>query len=181
MHPDATIPQAALVPEPLTEPGNSSKAAGEGKTIILGLGNDILADDAVGLIAARQLRCILAGKEAVDVFDTSEMGLALLDFLVGYDNAIIIDSIQTEEGIPGSVYEWDPASEHAETISSPHFVGVPETLALGRELGFKMPGRIVILAVEIEDAYTIGQALTDSVRNSLPAVLNRAKALVEGS
>ena len=49
-------------------------------TVVLALGNDILGDDAVGFHAARSLRS--EPWEGVDVVETGEAGLALLDHLV---------------------------------------------------------------------------------------------------
>jgi hydrogenase maturation protease len=78
------------------------------KTLVLGLGNDILSDDAVGLILARQLATKLAGIDGIEVRETMEMGLALLDFLVGYDAVLILDAIQTGQAAPGTLHEVDP-------------------------------------------------------------------------
>ena len=53
------------------------------RTLVLGLGNDILADDAVGLLAARALRPSL--DDSVDVLETSVHGVALIDLLIAED------------------------------------------------------------------------------------------------
>jgi hypothetical protein len=63
------------------------------RTLVLGLGNDILADDAIGLLAVRALRPSL--DDAVDVEETSVHGVALLDLLTGYDHAVLIDAVRT--------------------------------------------------------------------------------------
>ena len=63
------------------------------RILVLGLGNDILGDEAVGLLAARRLRALLP--ESVDVVESGGGGLDLLDVLEGYDRAILLDSILT--------------------------------------------------------------------------------------
>ena len=68
------------------------------------------------------------------------MGLALLDFITGYSAVVIVDSIQTGQAAPGFVHELDAASLKQLTGRTPHFLGVGETLALGRQLGLADAG-----------------------------------------
>ena len=77
------------------------------RVLILGLGNDILSDDAVGLLVARRLKHELSRFPGIAVLESSEMGLALLDFITGYSAVLIIDSIQTGQAAAGSVHELD--------------------------------------------------------------------------
>ena len=58
-------------------------SAGEPKTLVLGLGNDLLTDDAIGILAVREVRRRVAHLAQVEVCETMEMGLALLDFIAG--------------------------------------------------------------------------------------------------
>jgi hydrogenase maturation protease len=148
------------------------------KTLVLGLGNDILSDDAVGLILARRLAEELSGIDGVEVRETMEMGLALLDFLVDCDAVLILDAIQTGQVPPGTLHEVDPQGLGALTGRTPHFVGVGETLALGRQLGFRMPDRVTVLAVEVEDPFTLGTRMTPAVADAVPRVMERALAVI---
>ena len=59
------------------------------RILVLGLGNDILGDDAVGLLAARRLRAFLPA--SVDVLEAAGGGIGLLDVLEGYDCALLLD------------------------------------------------------------------------------------------
>ena len=147
--------------------------------LVLGLGNDILTDDAVGLMVARRLSTLWAGHPLVEVKETMEMGLALLDFIVGYREVLIVDSIQTGRVPPGTLHELDAASLRTLTGNTPHFLGVGETLALGRQLGLEMPVRVRILAIEVEDPFTLGTALTPTLERALPWAVERADALLK--
>ena len=69
------------------------------KTLILGIGNPILTDDRVGIKIARKLK---EEKPELEVVETSESGISLLDFIVGYNKLIIIDSIKEVENIYSS-------------------------------------------------------------------------------
>jgi hydrogenase maturation protease len=146
------------------------------KTLVLGLGNELLSDDGVGIAAARSLRTGLAGHGDVDVVESSLAGLALLDLFLGYDRAIVIDAIRTRRAPPGSILELSPADLHPVAAPSPHFTGLPEMLAVARELDLRFPEDIRILAVEAEDLGTIGGGMTAAVRLAIPEVEARVLA-----
>lgn len=149
------------------------------KTLVLGLGNDILTDDAVGLKVVRELRECLAGQATVDVRETMEMGLALLDFIVGYRALVLVDSIQTGKAAPGVLHEIDGTDLKQLPGPTPHFLGVGETLALGRQLGLPMPTVVRIFAIEVEDPFTLGEQLTPVLQAALPRIIQRVLAVVE--
>jgi hydrogenase maturation protease len=149
------------------------------KVLLLGLGNDILTDDAIGLEVAQRLRDKLSDHPGIDIRGTTEMGLALLDFITGYSAVVIVDSIQTGKAAPGSVHELDAGALQQLTGRTPHFVGVSETLALGRELGLAMPEQVKIFAVEVEDPFTLGTELSPALQAALPAIVDRVCAALE--
>ncbi len=147
-----------------------------GRLLLLGLGNDILTDDAIGLHAVRRLRSRLAGQPAIDVRETTEMGLALLDYIVGYSAVVIVDSIQTGREAPGFLHELDAAALSQLTGRTPHFLGIGETLALGRRLGLAVPERVKVYAIEVEDPFTLGTALGPALEAALPGIVERIVA-----
>ena len=69
------------------------------------MGNDILCDDAIGLRVAGAVRERLAGRANVTVIQSAEMGLALLDLIVGFDTLLIVDAVRTNQAKPGFVHE----------------------------------------------------------------------------
>src|ERR1035437_2332477 len=151
----------------------SPSASPSPRILLLGLGNDILTDDAVGLHVVHELQRELAGHPSIDVRETTEMGLALLDFITGYRAVVIVDSIQTGKAAPGSIHELDAAALNHLTGRTPHFVGVSETLALGRQLGLVMPEQVRIFAIEVEDPFTLGTSMTPVLQSALPGIVQR--------
>jgi len=139
--------------------------------LILGLGNDILTDDAVGLRVVRGLQTELADRPAIALQETTEMGLALLDYLTGYPAAFIVDSIQTGHAEPGFIHELDASSLRQLTGGTPHFLGVGETLALGGLLGLPMPGVVKIFAIEAQDPFTLSTRMTPALEGALPHLI----------
>ncbi|MCX8108748.1 MAG: hydrogenase maturation protease [Verrucomicrobiae bacterium] len=149
------------------------------KILLLGLGNDILSDDAIGLLVVRAIARDLRESEEIDVCETTEMGLALLDFLAGYDAALIVDSVRTGHSPPGTVHAIDAMNLRRLDVHAPHLLGVGETLVLGRQLGLAMPTRVTIAAVEVEDPYTVGTQLSAALAVALPEVLRRVHLLLQ--
>jgi hydrogenase maturation protease len=148
------------------------------RKLLLGLGNDILTDDAVGLLVVRQLREELAGDVGVDVQETQEMGLALLDYLTGYCDVVLVDAVQTGRAPPGTLHELNAENLSNLTGRTPHFLGVGETLQLGRQLGLDMPQRVRIFAVEAADVQTLGTTLSPILQDVLPMIVARVRDAV---
>ncbi|HUT98646.1 MAG TPA: hydrogenase maturation protease [bacterium] len=141
------------------------------RTIILGLGNPLMTDDAVGILVARALHARLADPNAV-LREASVAGIELMELLVGFDRAIIIDAVQTDDGKPGDWYRLDAPSEiSGELPQSSHRFGVFEGLELGRRLGLDMPEEIRIYAVEAPDPFTFGEGLSPALAAALPAIV----------
>jgi hydrogenase maturation protease len=146
--------------------------------LVLGLGNDILTDDAIGLRVVRALREHLDPDGPVQALEVEEMGLSLLDYIVGCQDLVLVDAIQTGEAAPGTLHELDGNILQTRRGGSPHFLGVGETLALGRLLGLAVPERVRIFAIEVADPYTLGTELTPALAAALPGVLAKVQAAV---
>jgi hydrogenase maturation protease len=81
------------------------------KTIVIGLGNPILGDDGVGWKVAEEVHTqlnsphsplFLREGNAVDITCLSLGGLGLMEHLIGYQRAILIDAFQVDDD-PGSI------------------------------------------------------------------------------
>lgn len=146
------------------------------RILVLGLGNDILGDDAVGLLAARRLRTLLP--DSVDVVESPGGGLDLLDLLEGYDRAVLIDAIMTGKNPPGTILEFSDADFKKDDAPSPHYAGLPTVIQLAESLGIHFPSQFRVVAVEVENPYEVLEGLSRSAKAALPAVIERAKGLV---
>jgi hydrogenase maturation protease len=147
------------------------------KTLILGLGNDLLADDAVGILAARSLAVTLHDRPDIDIVETAMHGVALLEFFIGYDRAIILDAIKTGEHPVGTIIELAPSDLRPVISPSPHYTGIPELFRIADELSLSFPREIVILAMEVADPYTIGGEISPTVSAAIPNLIARAASL----
>ena len=134
------------------------------RCLVLGLGNDLLGDDGVGLVVARRVSEL--GLPGVEVIESGEAGLALLELLQGFDRAIIVDAIQTGAD-PGTLHRLGRDDFDRVIAPSAHYAGLPEVFALGRELGIELPQEVHVLAIEVEDPYSFAETLTPGVEACL--------------
>jgi hydrogenase maturation protease len=151
---------------------------GEGgaRAVVVGLGNPLLTDDAVGLRAAELLAARLAGA-AVDVLQSSWGGMRFIDLLAGYDRAVIVDAIEWRRGPPGTIYRLtvDEAIPTTRAVSY-HDLSLGSALALGRVLDIPLPTETVFFAVEAAETRAFGEQLTPAVEAALPELARRVEA-----
>ena len=147
------------------------------KTIIVGLGNPILTDDGVGVKVAYALEGILPAKDNKDVTITeaSVGGLRLMELLVGYDRAIIIDAIISNNGnVPGTFKKLtlDDLKSISPTqhSASAHDMSLVTALEMGKWMELHLPDQIAIYAVEVENINDFNEQSTPAVENAIPIV-----------
>lgn len=146
--------------------------------LVLGLGNDILGDDALGLVATRIIRDEFNGE-----FDTVEMassGLDLLEVMEGYERALLLDSVITRKCPPGTILELSKEDFSEYCAVSPHYASLSDIFELAKRLEVKFPSEIRILAMEIEYPSTLIEGLSPETQKALPSFLNRSRAILAG-
>lgn len=146
-------------------------------TVIIGLGNPIMTDDAIGIVIAGFVHEKILDKSDVEFVEASVGGLELIEFICERKKVIIIDAIQTKNGQMGDLYTVDTESLRMDNIPSmSHQVGLIEGLELGKRLGMKLPEYLKIYAIEVEDVYTFGTKLTEKVEKQVPTIVNEIYA-----
>ncbi len=146
------------------------------RTVVIGLGNVILSDDGVGIHAARLIR--ERAPEGVDVAEVHAGGLRLLDAMLGYDRALIIDAMQGGLA-PGTVRRFS-ASDVAATrnMTSTHDTSLGVALRMASMLGLNVPADITIWGIEARDAETFSEELTAEVRSAMDTVVGEVMGAI---
>jgi hydrogenase maturation protease len=141
------------------------------KTLVIGVGNPILSDDGVGIHVARILKGRTLPGVAVEELPAS--GLELLDMVLDFEKVVIVDAIQTRDGVPGQIFVLEEADfERAVHGSSPHGINIATALAMGRKIvPERMPNEVVYVAVEVEDLVNVSERLTSKVEAALPDII----------
>ncbi len=140
------------------------------RTLLLGMGNPILSDDAVGIRLVRDFRRRLGNVAGLDIVDDCTVGgMDLLRIVEGYDRLLLVDSIKTREGTGGSWFRFT-GDRLRETIhlTNIHDANFATALSLGRLLGMKLPSDqdIHIFAVEVLDNFTFSDKMTDRLERT---------------
>jgi len=145
--------------------------------LVLGLGNELLKDDAVGIRVAERLQGIFPPE--VEVRSTSLFGLALLDELIGRDKVLLIDSYIPEEFIGSEIQEHNLDGVGEAQSTSPHFVGLGEVREIMRQLGLGFPCEVRILAIPVSDPITFSTEMTPAVAAHVAEAATRARRIVD--
>lgn len=141
------------------------------RTVVLGLGNPLMGDDRVGLIALNHLEDDWFLPRSVSLVDGGTWGLTLLPVVEAADRLLVLDAIDIGTD-PGTIVRLDGA-EVPRVLGqklSPHQIDLREVLALA-ELRGTLPRELLALGIQPERV----ELLTELS----PAVEARVGELVE--
>lgn len=121
------------------------------KTIILGVGNIILGDDGVGIHVINEVKKQIK-KPNIKIDEATTGGMNLLDLLLGYDKAIIVDAVKSNNGEHGTVKRIPLSDFNTMHSCNPHDVSLIEAIQMAKKIGEKkIPKEIVIIAVMMKN------------------------------
>jgi len=163
------------------------------KTIVIGLGNPILGDDGVGWAIVQTVKDRYArlanpdggigiNQQPVDFISLSLGGLSLMEHLIGYQQAIIIDAIQSSRYPLGACLRFplsalpDPFAGH---LSSSHDTSLSHALQVGHRLGVDLPKRIEIVAIVAEKVFDFSEQLSPAVAAAVPGAVQTVLDLLQ--
>ncbi|HZI26890.1 MAG TPA: HyaD/HybD family hydrogenase maturation endopeptidase [Gemmatimonadaceae bacterium] len=118
------------------------------RTVVLGLGNLLMADDGVGLIALARLEEEWFVPRDVELVDGGTWGMNLLPVIEKADRVIFLDAIDLGDP-PGTLIrlEDEEIPRFLGVKLSPHQIDLREVLALA-ELRGTLPGELVALGIQ---------------------------------
>jgi hydrogenase maturation protease len=139
------------------------------KTIILGVGNQILGDDGVGVHVANELRKHIQDPNII-IDEAITGGMNLLDLLLGYNKAIIIDAVKSENGENGTVKRI-PLSDFSTMHScNPHDVSLTEAIEMAKKVGeTQIPKEIIVIGIMMKQIpCEFGDKLSKNITMAVP-------------
>lgn len=149
------------------------------KTLVIGLGNPIVTDDSVGLRVVQRLRFLVADRPEIEIREDYWGGLRLMEQMIGYDRAIIVDAICT--GAPvGAIHQLSIHSMSTQKSASAHDVNLPTALAFGRRAGAFLPpdDQVQLVAIEAGEVRTFGEECTPAVAAAIPHAVQQVIRLL---
>ena len=149
------------------------------KTIVIGLGNPILGDDGVGWKVAEAVKMWLTSPPApfrlgegseVNVEFLSLGGISLMEYLIGYERAILVDAIKSDQEV-GSVIVANLSEMpdySAFHITSAHDTSLSSALELGKSLGATLPQEVTVVGIATDHIYHFSESLSPAVAVAVP-------------
>ena len=144
------------------------------------MGNPLVSDDGIGLKIAHELKSRLAGHPDVDVEEDCWGGLRLMERMIGYDRAIVIDAVH-RDAAPGAILYLRPDDLPVRKSFSSHDVELPPALQLGRQAGMHLPDerQIVVIGVVAEDVATLAEQCTPAVAAAIPRAVEEVLRVLD--
>ncbi len=147
------------------------------------MGNPYVTDDAIGVRLARDFKARHGSDPRCDIVEECSVGgLNLLDLISGYDRLIVLDSIKTKGGVPGTWYRFDATSlRETMNLTGLHDTNFATALEVGRRMGMKIPPdrQNLIFAVEILDNRTFSEKMTAELESAYPVIAEQIFAEIE--
>ncbi|HEY0209216.1 HyaD/HybD family hydrogenase maturation endopeptidase [Acerihabitans sp.] len=148
--------------------------------LVLGIGNLLLGDEAVGVRIVEALARRFTFTPAIDILDGGTSGMELLENMSGRDHLIVADAVLAGH-CPGAVVVLrdDEVPAFLTQKLSPHQLGLADVLMALRLLD-EFPRRLTLVGVEPQSlGMRIG--LTDSVLRAVEPALAQVIAALEQS
>ncbi len=150
----------------------------QNKILIHGIGNEILTDDGIGPKIVAELQNLFSFP-FIDYETTFMGGIGILEYIQDYQVVFFIDAIKTIDGIPGTVYEFTPASfEETLHLSNFHDVSFLISLKFGKHIGLNIPEKIYIIAIEILEDRVFSEEFSEPVKSKYSEILESVKQTI---
>jgi hydrogenase maturation protease len=139
------------------------------KTIILGVGNLILGDDGVGVHIANEVKKQVKDSN-IDIDEAITGGMNLLDLIIGYEKAIIIDAVKSDDAENGEVRRIPIGDFNTMHSCNPHDVSLIEAIEMAKKLGEdRIPKDIIIIGVMMKQIpCEFGEKLSKEIQAAVP-------------
>ncbi len=136
--------------------------------IVVGIGNPLSTDNRAGIEVVKGLRACNAGVETATL---PTVGINVLETILGYDQAVIVDVCQT--GVrPGTVIEMTPEEMFDNQATSLGWALKTGQIAYPE----MMPSDLKIVLVEAEDLSSFSTQCTPVVSHAVDDVVSRIHA-----
>jgi hydrogenase maturation protease len=145
------------------------------KTLVLGIGNLLLGDEGIGVIAVQHLASSGLADRAVFI-DGGTGSFELLSLLQDYPHIIMIDAA-ADERPPGTVSHLAPrfARDFPRSLTA-HDIGLRDLIEAASLLS-ELP-KIDLITISIEKMQLMTLDISESVRNALPEIEKKVRELL---
>ena len=143
------------------------------QTHIIGLGNPVAGDDAIGLRITEDLQSIYHSRSTIKISGCCQSGLYLLDHFIGFKRIVIIDAIVDQSRPVGEIVPLElPEEQDMPPGVSPHFIGIHSVISLGKKYQLAMPEELLIFGIVIHEDQEIRETLSFDLQKRYKNILD---------
>jgi hydrogenase maturation protease len=135
---------------------------------VLGLGNVLMGDDALGPWVIHRLEATYVFPPEVEVVDVGTPGLDLVPYVAGPCGIILVDTVHAKDAAPGTLrlYDRDALVKFGpKPRLSPHDPGVTEAI-LAVEMAGEPPAFVTLVGV-VPESVKAGVGLTPALQDAV--------------
>lgn len=150
------------------------------RSIIIGLGNPIVGDDAIAIKVMEHIRDTFSPiKNTKILADISLAGLGLVELIRGYESVILVDSIQTGKNSVGTVLQLKP-EEFSLALHTSHYhnIDIFTALEFGNQMYDDVPKDIKIIGIEIINPMEFSDDLSFELQNKFEEIVNQVYQII---
>jgi len=148
---------------------------------VIGIGNVLEGDDALGPTVVRIFDAEYAVPEDVNVIDGGTPGLDLTAYMAGLEALVVVDAIKSRTGTPGEVRVFDKPgilNRGPMVVMSPHEPGLRESI-LHAEFQGVAPRDVRLVGI-VAGSIDFGCQLTPAARAALPEAVEQVRVQLVG-
>ena len=160
-------------------PDPDPRPAVPARILVLGLGNDLLSDEAVGIRVVRYLAETLPNEGDVQILDGGTLSFTLAGPIAEASGLIVVDAARLGSA-PGTVaiFEGEAMDRKLNgTCSSVHEVGLADLFDIARLTDSLPPHRCLVGIEPAEIDW--GSELSEAVARSVPEAAARIRTLID--
>ena len=144
---------------------------GPASVLVIGMGNRLRGDDAVGPAVAKSLR-----DRGIPAMEYAGEGTRLMTLWEDTDRVVVVDAMRSGSA-PGAVRRFDGVNERLDANLFVHFsheIGVTQAVELARVLG-RLPPRLTVYGIEGR-SFELGEAMSPEVAEAVEETVRRIVA-----
>jgi hydrogenase maturation protease len=144
------------------------------RILVVGLGNPNLGDDGVGWRVAEEVKRRLPPDQPVNVLCLSLGGVSLMEHLIGYECAILVDAFTLEEPT-GSILILklnDIPHFSAFHTTNRHDTPLQTAIELGKSMGAQLPDDVMVVGIATKHVCSFSTSLSPSIEQAVPQAVS---------
>ena len=137
--------------------------------LILGMGNEILSDDGVGLVALEHSRGLIGERGYPVELHFKKLNTAGLDLIFeveGYEHLLVVDAYFAEDSRPGRGRGLSPEDLGGPSqVDSAHLISLPDALKMSKKHGYHTPDLIGAVVIDVgESCLVFAEGIGEEMR-----------------